>query len=194
MMKSLVTPTTYQLSEGVASERNEQRQNNSIKSSNLLLSLTPFMSLSCHSVLTKWAVLLPKWLIDSTLCCPVYEQDHQGKIMQPEILAERSWQATEPSAAPAAFKGISSLRGKGKGSSKGAAVRHLLWGTGLKNEGGSSIIYHKEKSRTHLVQAKQYRPQKTNTKLKVILCYNSKKRVSLWSTAPTSVVNYWNEE
>lgn len=65
--------------------------------------------------------------------------------MQSEVLAEWSRQAMGPPAAPAAFKGILSKRGRGMGGSGGAAVHHLLRGTGLKNEGWSSIIY-KDKS------------------------------------------------
>lgn len=91
------------------------------------------------------------WAVPSTVR---FEKDHQGKIMQSEILTEWSWQVMDPPAAPAAFKGILSKWGKRMGLSGGAAVNHLLWGTGLKHEGGGHLLSTtRGRAETHLAQA-----------------------------------------
>lgn len=157
-------PTAYQLSDRLTRPevnrkegRNEGRLNllhNRTSPPHLLsppLSpLCPFPAIHCSSLAQSGQCCCQSdwWAVASAVRS---EQDHQGKIMQSEILAEWSWQAMDPPAAPAAFKGILSKRGKESVSSGGAAVHHLLRGTGLKKQRGGRLL-STTRGETHLVQ------------------------------------------
>lgn len=105
-------------------------------------SLCPFSTIHCSSLAPSGQHCCQSdwWAAPSAVRS---EQDHQAKIMQSEILAERSWQVMDLPAAPAGFKGILSRQGKRFRGSGEAPVHHLLQDT---NDGGGSggvwVLYY----------------------------------------------------
>lgn len=113
-------------------------------------SISPFTSLSYHPLLitgTEWAALLPKWLMGSTLYCPLWE----GPSGQNYAVWDPHWVVMTgygSACCPCCFQGhFIQVREKNgalrRSSCKSSAVRHRTETRG----GGASIIYHKGKSR-----------------------------------------------
>lgn len=102
-----------------------------------------FLSLPFHPLLitgTEWAALLPKWLMGSTLCCPLWA----GPSRQNYAFWDPRWVVMTgygSACCPCCFQGhLIQVREKNWALRRGAAVHHLLRGTGLKHKGGA--IYY----------------------------------------------------